>query len=475
MEYILIEEHKTSIELNFPYKKVKRSEINNELKAPEAFIILGNSEEFFEAICRDIRNLSAPKVYLKPIIFLTEDKLSPRVSAMADSVISTPELASDAFKIELKKIDKINDAIRKIDPTEEEIGVDRFLKVLRFLVTRNKRIEPVRDRTSFFGLSYPSLECFFSKNDYELYNTLDFLEKNGSIEGDFFEKIHLCNRCFCGFLNFIEVCPNCGSSDLVEESLIHHFPCAYVGPESDFMKEGQLICPKCNKKLEALGVDYDKPADIYRCNKCGFIAQEPDVKAICNNCEKESLPEDLILQTIKIYKVTSLGENFAIYGFESPLLKPLQKQLNILPYNLFSNLIQIELERAKRYGVESSILAFNIANLHDIYVKLGKNIDMLLKEIGALIMIMMETRKCDILTVLNEGTVLLLLPNTPPQGAEVAKNRLVSQIQNLIKENVGIEPVIKSTILWISQRNTKHSDELIEELLNNLKSDQDKE
>ena len=471
MGYILIEEVQSQHEYNFPYIKIDRNAIDESIKGAEAFIIVGESDCFFEAVCRDIRNLGGSKVYLRPIIFLGEKKLPARIAAMADAFVNISELDNETFKKELKRIDRINDAIRKIDPTDEEKRDDRFLRVLKFILTRDKKIEPARDWTSFFGLTYPQIEPFFRKNDHELYNTLEFLEDNGSIEGDFFEKIHLCNRCYCGFLNFIEVCPNCGSSDLVEEDLIHHFPCAYVGPESDFVRDGQLICPKCDKMLEGLGADYDKPAVIYKCNQCGFVAQEPDVKTICNNCEKESLPEDLILQTVKIYKMTSLGENFAIYGFESPLLKSLREQLNILPYSLFLSLIQIELERSKRYGVESSVLAFNIANLNDIYEKLGKNIDMLLKEIGALILIMMETRKCDILTVLNEGTVLLLLPHTPPQGAKVAKNRLVTQIQKLIKENVGINPVIKSSILSISQKEIKQSDELIEELLNDLKRD----
>jgi len=469
MEYILIEEKKSSIDFNFPHIKLENNNINNDIIVPEAFIVVGDSNNFFEDVCRNIRNLDSPKIYLRPIIFLTNNKLSNRVVAMADAVVNPPKSYDDAFKSIVKKIDKINDAIRKIDPTEEQREVDRFLRVLRFIFTRGKNIKPVRDRTSFFGLTYPQLECFFPEDDYELYNTLTFLEENGSIEGNFFEKIHFCNKCYCGFLNFIEVCPNCGSADLLEENLVHHFPCAYVGPESDFMKNGQLICPKCDKKLEGLGVDYDRPAVIYKCNQCGFIAQEPDVKTICNNCEKESSPEDLILQTIKVYKLTSLGENFAIYGFESPLLRSLREQLNILPYNLFLTLIQIELERSKRYGVDSSVLAFRIVNLNDIYVKLGKNIDKLLKEIGALILIMMETRKCDVLTVLNEGTVLLLLPHTPLKGAETAKNRLISEIYSLIEENVGIKPIIKSSISEISPKEIINSDTLIEELLNSLK------
>ena len=467
MEYFLIEEKKSSVKLPLPYKKIDKKEIKDGSRVPEAFVVVGNSNDFFEEVCRNIRHLGSPKIYLKPVIFIVDGRLSPRIAAMADAVFSSNALDEDALRFELKKIDRINDAIRKINPTEDEREDDLFLRVLRFIFTRDKRVEPVRDRTSFFGITYPAIESFFSKEDYALFSTLEFLEENGSIEGDFFEKVHLCNKCHCSFLNFMEVCPNCGSANLLEENLIHHFPCAYVGPESDFMKGGQLVCPKCNKKLKGLGVDYDKPAVIHKCNNCGFVTQEPDVKTICFNCEKESPPEDLIVQTIKVYTLTSVGENFAIYGFESPLLKALREQLNILPYNSFLTLIQLEIERSKRYGVESSVVAFQIVNLNDIYAKLGKKTDRLLREIGALIKV--ATRKSDVLTILNEGMVLLLLPHTPLKGADVVRSRLVSEIDKLIEENVGIKPYIESSMSEISKKDIKQPDKLVEELLKNLK------
>ncbi len=467
MEYLLIEEREAQIKFPFHYKKLERNEINNNLKEPEAFVVAGNSNDFLEEVCRNIRHLGSPKIYLKPVIFVVEGKLSSRIAAMADAVFSANELDEDAFRFELKKIDRINDAIRKINPTEDEREDDLFLRILRFIFTRDKRLEPVRDRTSFFGLTYPAIECFFLEEDYALYNTLDFLEENGSIKGDFFEKIHFCNRCHCSFLNFIEVCPNCGSANLFEENLIHHFPCAYVGPESDFIKNGQLVCPKCNKMLKGLGVDYDKPAFIHKCNNCGFVTQEPDVKTVCFNCEKESFPEDLIVQIIKIYTLTSVGESFAIYGFESPLLKALREGLNVLPYNSFLTFLQIELERSKRYGVKSSVVAFRIVNLNDIYSKLGRKTERLLKELGALIKVI--TRKSDVLTILNEGTILLLLPHTSIKRADLVNKRLVMESYKLIEENVGIKPTVESSMVEISNNNIKQPDELVEELLKNLK------
>ncbi len=473
MEYFLIEEKKLSVKLPLPYKRIDKKEIKDGSRVPEAFVVFGNTDDFFEEVCRNIRHLGSSKVYLKPVIFFAERKLSPRVSAMADEVFSSSELDEDTIKFELKKISRINDAIRKINPIEDEKEDDLFLRVLRFIFTRDRRVEPVRDRTSFFGITYPAIESFFSKEDYALFSTLEFLEENGSIEGEFFEKVHLCNKCHCSFLNFMEVCPNCGSASLFEESLVHHFPCAYIGPESDFMKDGQLVCPKCSKKLKGLGVDYDKPAVIHKCNHCGFFTQEPDVKTVCFNCERESSPEDLIAQTIKIYTLTSTGKNFAIYGFESPLLKALSEQLNILPYNSFLTLVQLELERSKRYGVESSAIAFQIKNLNDIYAKLGKKTDNLLKEIGSLIN--MATRKSDILSILNKGTILFLLPHTPLKGAEVVKNRLVIEVDKLIKENVGINPITESSISEIPKKEAKEPEELVDELLKNLKQIEYKE
>ncbi len=471
MEYFLIVENESflkSIKLPFDYTKIDINKIDEIPKIPEAFVIAGNQANFFEEVSKKIRYLDSPKIYLKPIIFITESKLEPKIAGLSDKSFNLTELNENLYGFALKKIDSINNAIERINVSEDDAEDDLALRILRFIYTRGGKIEPVRDRTSFFGLTYPPLNSFFSKEDYGLFNTFEFLEKNGSLAGEFFGNVHLCNRCHCGFINFMEICPQCNSPDLTEENLIHHFPCAFVGPEEDFLKSGHMICPKCGKRLKGIGVDYDKPGVIFKCNQCNYVTQEPNVKTVCFNCGKESLPEDLMVQVFKIFTLTSVGENFAIYGFENPMLRGLREKLDILSYDSFLNILKLEIERSKRYGIESSIAAFQIENLNELYIRLGGKTDIFFREIGNLIK--MSIRDSDVLSIINEGLVLILLTHTPYKNGMVVINRLVSEIYNLASENIGIKLNVESSSVSISKNsNISEPNELLEMVLKNLK------
>lgn len=471
MEYFLIVENESFLEyvkLPFDYVKIDINKVDEISKAPEAFVIAGNHANFFEEVSKKIRHLDSPKIYLKPIIFITDNKLEPKIAGLSDESFNLAEIDQNSYRFELKKIDSINNAIKRINISEDDTEDDLVLRILRFIYTRGGVVEPVRDRTSFFGLTYPSLNSFFSKEDYGLFNTLKFLEENGSLSGEFFGKVHLCNRCHCSSLNFMEVCPNCGSPDLMEENLIHHFTCAFVGPEGDFLKGEQMICPKCGKKLKGIGVDYDKPGVIFKCNQCGYVTQEPEVKTLCFNCGKESLPEDLIVRVFKTYTLSSIGENFAIYGFENPMLRGLREKLEIIPYDSFLSILKLEIERSKRYGVESSMIAFQINNLNELYVRLGGKTDSFFKEIGNLIK--MSIRDSDVLSIINEGLVLILLTHTPYKDGIVVINRLVNEIYNLVSGNIGIKLNVESSSVGISKNSgISVPNELLEEVLKNLK------
>ena len=146
-----------------------------------------------------------------------------------------------------------------------------LLKILRYLYTREKELEPVLDEHSWLGYSYPFVSVNFSRSDeHRVFEILETAEREHLIEGIFVDKVNLCDRCYSSFLNFREVCPKCGSADLKAEDIVHHFVCAYVGAESDFRKDGddEMTCPKCRRSVRHIGVDYDKPGVIYRCNKC---------------------------------------------------------------------------------------------------------------------------------------------------------------------------------------------------------------
>ena len=434
-------------------------------EVPDAFLIYTSSPSFLEKVCQTIRHLSNPFLYLRPIVLLEgEARFSERFRAMADIVLPA-EAEGGEIERRLKKVDRINQEIDRLNVFHGVADTSAILKVLRYIYTRGGEIEPVRDAFSFFGLCYPPLENFFKRQDFSVFNILDLLEERKFLLGEFYEKVHFCNKCYSAFLNFMEVCPNCGSGDLAIENLIHHFPCAYVGPEEDFKRGDTFVCPKCGKELKGLGVDFDRPATVYRCNHCGYVTQDPQVKTVCFNCGKESYPEDLILRALKTYRLTALGENVAIYGMESLLFTALKESLDLLSYETFLTILKLEIERCKRYGVRSSLVAFQIVNINEIYGRLGSRALELFKEISAVIRAL--TRKCDVISIMNESLILILLPHTPEAGAEVVLDRMVTRINQLLLQNLGIEVIIK-----FGKREISNTDRdpvaLIETLLNGM-------
>lgn len=99
-----------------------------------------------------------------------------------------------------------------------------------------------------------------------------------------FVRTHACDKCGSARLQIYEACPACGSGDLVEEVLVHHYRCGCQEAESHFIQGDLLICPKCRRELRHLGVDYGKPGKIVTCRACGAANSEPRVDFVCMDC-----------------------------------------------------------------------------------------------------------------------------------------------------------------------------------------------
>ena len=120
------------------------------------------------------------------------------------------------------------------------------------------------------------------------------------------DRIHLCRECGDSHQLFVECCPKCKGSDIRQESMIHHFRCANISPESSYFKDGALVCPKCRRTLRHIGVDYDRPATVYSCN-CGNTFMHTAMKVFCTNCLNESTPEELTPVDVYEYTLTPAG------------------------------------------------------------------------------------------------------------------------------------------------------------------------
>lgn len=164
----------------------------------------------------------------------------------------------------------------------------------------------VRGHLSFTTTVLPGLRKGYSALFSVLFDNLgvnkredmmNFIEKLIELKyvrkKNFVERIHICPDCYTSHLLFIETCPKCQSSELREESVLHHFRCANISPESTYEYDGELRCPKCKQFLRHIGVDYDRPADIYTCQHCGETFLHSNMKVYCTVCRKNFKTSDL--------------------------------------------------------------------------------------------------------------------------------------------------------------------------------------
>ena len=65
------------------------------------------------------------------------------------------------------------------------------------------------------------------------------------------------------------VCPACGAAELEFVPVLHHMPCAYVGPVYDFLVAAVgYVCPKCRRDISAATPDGEIVGTSARCRRC---------------------------------------------------------------------------------------------------------------------------------------------------------------------------------------------------------------
>jgi len=164
--------------------------------------------------------------------------------------------------------------------------------VERLLDGRIAEINPEIDITSKLGFRYPLADSILETPSDEGIRIIEELEESGVLKKSFYDKLPKCPSCGSFETRPGSYCPKCGSAHLTKGSVIEHYACGYIGFEREFQTESasekgiapSLTCPKCHKELKQLGVDYSRPGFFYKCNSCGEMTNEPDIKWRCSDC-----------------------------------------------------------------------------------------------------------------------------------------------------------------------------------------------
>ncbi|MFW5913388.1 MAG: response regulator [Candidatus Hadarchaeota archaeon] len=126
-------------------------------------------------------------------------------------------------------------------------------------------------------ISYPEAESEIGVPADEAIEILESLVEEKVLSEEFSEKIFVCPRCNTAHLRFRTRCPYCGSQALSKKEALEHLSCGNIALREEFRFEGdELICPKCNKELESIGVDYTRAGIRYLCEDCEEKFDRPE-------------------------------------------------------------------------------------------------------------------------------------------------------------------------------------------------------
>ncbi|PZX16931.1 response regulator receiver domain-containing protein [Palleronia aestuarii] len=184
------------------------------------------------------------------------------------------------------------------------------------------------------------------------------LEKEGLVRTTFFERIHVCPSCRSACLIVREECPTCASSQLTDESYLHHFRCATQAPESAFVQGDDLVCPKCRRTLRHFGRDYDRPGIMTRCESCEATTVEPQVAFVCSRCTTRTPAEAVPTHDVMSASLTDTGRAYLRSG--TAFLGPARRTLRFGDFPLE---LVIALNRAAAEYNESR-QPFTLASIH---------------------------------------------------------------------------------------------------------------
>jgi hypothetical protein len=122
---------------------------------------------------------------------------------------------------------------------------------------------------------------------------LNALSKRGFLDATPREKILHCRSCNSTNLEFRGACPECESLALSKHKVLEHFSCGMIEKESAFRTpNGDLLCPKCNRRLELIGNDYRSLGLMYVCQNCGALSKDLSPSLKCRDCGFTTTPDE---------------------------------------------------------------------------------------------------------------------------------------------------------------------------------------
>ncbi|MBL8689346.1 MAG: hypothetical protein JNL04_09610 [Rhodospirillaceae bacterium] len=337
----------------------------------------------------------------------------------ADFVV--PSLAPPAIEEMLGVFQPIRDRIDELPGNLRRRNADLDkLAILGLAYSRARPIEAERGSAIPSTVSYPllrgrpGLDTLDARTDLEALANLDLLDRR------FFARVLTCPGCASGRLAAFEACIQCGSANLFEEPIIHHYRCGFQDGESRFVQGSDLVCPKCKHELKHFGVDYGRPGTLVRCRACQQVMTEPQPAFRCLDCQATVKGEQVQPFDWHHYDLNDRGAAATRVADLPHTEVPTVADAFPRTYALkdFLLLIREQSLVAERYKRPMAIGSITVANLDEMRAALGAA--------GAgeimrlFVQIVVESmRETDLATLVSDDRLVVAMPETGGAGAKL--------------------------------------------------------
>ena len=342
--------------------------------------------------------------------------LSGTHSARADFCADVP--GNDNIARGLETAAAVREARARIAPflhDDDRLG----LTVLALAITRQRDLEPVLDPTRVSMFDYPLLAGI-----PEPRHLLETLAAARLLKPTFRERAYLCGACNGSRLLARDVCISCGSSHLVQETLVHHYRCGEHAPKPRFMRGDEMICPKCDRALRHFGVDYDTPGPIYVCHACHKTLPEPEARFLCGDCGDATRGIDAQTLDWHSYSPTEAAQA-AVHEGRLPG-SGLERLLDGLPGwrtpRDLALVLDLNHRLATRYNRPYAVLQVDTSTSPEALAQFGSSGAAQMQSL-LVDLVRQSMRETDCFAAV-DNRLLLLLPETPPDKCDALVERL---------------------------------------------------
>lgn len=185
---------------------------------------------------------------------------------------------------------------------------DPIVQILLSKFVRGEIVELVPSFDPELTVRYPEVEEVAEGDSNAAKQLVEKLWDVGILKRKFYEKALVCPSCLSANVSNDYVCPNCNSIDIERKTLLEHTACGNIDSVDNFLQEGSLVCPKCNRELIEAGGDYQKLGAWFQCGQCGKRSDMPSPIHRCRNCGHIFTIRDTGFVNIYAYKLGSDAE-----------------------------------------------------------------------------------------------------------------------------------------------------------------------